>query len=255
MSRIYVTGDIHGDIRRFSSKNFPEGKELTKDDYVIICGDFGLIWNYRGESKEENYKLNWLNDKPWTTLFVDGNHENFNRLNEFPMSIWHGGRVHKIRDNVIHLMRGEIFNLDGTRIFAFGGGQSHDVADGILDPNAEDFDAQYERLAYTRFSQFRIEGRSWWKEEMPSFKEYENGRHNLANIGNTVDYIISHESDVDTLVSLRFGTYCPNALSGYLSDIKRVCNYKRHYCGHLHMDTDVNMTKTTILYRNIERIK
>ena len=39
---IYVTGDTHADFRRFSTREFPEQKELTKDDFVIICGDFGL---------------------------------------------------------------------------------------------------------------------------------------------------------------------------------------------------------------------
>lgn len=73
MSKIFVTGDTHGDFTRFSSNNFPQGKNLTKEDYIIICGDWGGIWNYKGESKNEKYWLDWLNAKPWTTLFVDGN--------------------------------------------------------------------------------------------------------------------------------------------------------------------------------------
>lgn len=42
---IYVTGDTHGviDIGKLGFKNFPEGKNLTKNDYVIICGDFGFV--------------------------------------------------------------------------------------------------------------------------------------------------------------------------------------------------------------------
>ena len=41
---IYVTGDIHADPRRFDTSNFPEQKEMTKNDFVIVCGDFGLCW-------------------------------------------------------------------------------------------------------------------------------------------------------------------------------------------------------------------
>lgn len=70
---IYITGDIHGDPSKLSSDIFPEQKEMTKDDYVIICGDFGLIWEQK-ESKTEKYWLDWLEEKPFTTLFVDGNH-------------------------------------------------------------------------------------------------------------------------------------------------------------------------------------
>ena len=40
MGRIYVTGDIHSEPDRFNTENFPEQKEMTRDDYVIICGDF-----------------------------------------------------------------------------------------------------------------------------------------------------------------------------------------------------------------------
>lgn len=85
MGRVYITGDCHADFRRFSIKNFPEQAELTRDDYVIILGDFGGVWNYQGADGNENWWLDWLEDKPFTTLFVDGNHENFARLNtEFP---------------------------------------------------------------------------------------------------------------------------------------------------------------------------
>ena len=43
------------------------------------------------------YWLNWLDKEPFTTLFVDGNHENIARLNALPVHQWHGGKVHFIR--------------------------------------------------------------------------------------------------------------------------------------------------------------
>ena len=67
---VFVTGDTHGDwINRLNVDSFPEQKEMTKDDYVIICGDFGGVWN-KGEY--DKYVQNWYNERPWTTLFVDG---------------------------------------------------------------------------------------------------------------------------------------------------------------------------------------
>ena len=87
---IYITGDTHGDwVSRLNTDAFPEQKEMTKDDTVIICGDFG-IWN---DTKQERYNLDWLEDKPFTTLFVDGNHECFDRLYAMPVSEWHGGKT------------------------------------------------------------------------------------------------------------------------------------------------------------------
>ena len=110
---IYITGDCHSDFRRFNTKNFPEQKDMTKDDYVIICGDFGGVWNRDEESPQEAFNMDWLEDKPYTTLFVDGNHENFDRLNSYPVEEWNGGKVHRIRKSVIHLMRGQVFKLEG----------------------------------------------------------------------------------------------------------------------------------------------
>ena len=74
---IILTGDTHADFRRFNTKNFPIQRQMTKEDYVIICGDFGGIWDAGGESKEERYWLDWFESRSYTLLFVDGNHENF----------------------------------------------------------------------------------------------------------------------------------------------------------------------------------
>ena len=49
---IFVTVDTHGDVRRLSTESFFEQKEMTKDDFVIICGDFGGVWSEGEESKE-----------------------------------------------------------------------------------------------------------------------------------------------------------------------------------------------------------
>ena len=75
---IYITGDTHAEFKhRFNMENFPEQKEMTKDDYVIICGDFGGVWDVGWESKSEKYWLDWFEERSYTLLFVDGNHENF----------------------------------------------------------------------------------------------------------------------------------------------------------------------------------
>ena len=125
---IYATGDLHGNALRFQPQYFPEQAEMTKDDYMIVCGDFGCVWN---GDKSDDPQLDWLEALPFTVLFVDGNHENFDALNEYPVEQWHGGMVHKIRPHVIHLMRGQAFELQGRMFFTMGGARSHDIADGI----------------------------------------------------------------------------------------------------------------------------
>lgn len=57
---------------------------------------------------------------------MDGNHENFKQLNAYDVDIWNGGKVHFIENEIIHLMRGQVFEIDGTRFFTFGGVYSID---------------------------------------------------------------------------------------------------------------------------------
>jgi len=168
MSRLFITGDTHGEmsIGRLSHTNWPEGRTLTKDDYVIIAGDFGLLW-CGVPDKVEKYWIKWLNEKPWTTLFIDGNHDNHERLNSLENAYRFGSDVGKVSDSVFHLRRGEVYKIAGHRIFTFGGAVSIDKAN-------------------------RKEHLSWWKEEVPSWAECEHGLKNLSEQKDEVDYIITH---------------------------------------------------------------
>ena len=159
---IYVTGDCHGDYRRFSTAVFPEQKEMGKDDYVIVCGDFG----YWDESKEHKYWLKWLDSKPFTTLWVDGNHENYDLLKKHRVVQWHGGKVQYIMPSVIHLMRGQIYDIEGYRVFTFGGAKSHDISGGVLEASDPNLKAKQRKLE-KKNELYRINHVSWWKEEMP----------------------------------------------------------------------------------------
>ena len=115
---IYVTGDCHGNFRRFQSDCFPEQANMTKDDTVIITGDCGGVWF--GDSRDDE-TLDWLERLPFTLAFVCGNHENYDALERYPVAEWHGGKVHRVRPHVLHLMRGQIFELEGCRFFTMGG--------------------------------------------------------------------------------------------------------------------------------------
>lgn len=225
MSRVFITGDLHGniDIKKLNSKNFPEGNSLTKEDYVIICGDFGLVWN---NSAEELYWRKWLDEKPWTTLFVDGNHENFNLLNDYPICEWKGGRIQKISSSIYHLMRGEVYeDLGGYRIFTFGGAYSHD-------------------------RQYRTENKTWWRAEMPTKEEAKRADLTLAAVDNDVDIIITHDCPSHIVRSI-----CPYDIITHQVDIEygndyedinyeleyiyNKINFKEWYFGHYHINTKV----------------
>ena len=133
-----MTGDTHGDFSRLRPVAFRKQGSLTKDDCLIICGDFGGVWD--GSEIEQQW-LDWLEDRSFTTLFVSGNHENYDLLRSHPTSEWHGGLVQPIRPSVLHLMRGQLYEICRKKIFTMGGASSHDIRDGILEPD----DPNYER--------------------------------------------------------------------------------------------------------------
>ena len=161
---IYITGDTHGDFARFSAKRLRRvGMELTQEDYIIICGDFGLCW-----AKDKTFEYHCKNfvEKPYTILWVQGNHENYDLIGEYPLEEWHGGKVrHIIRDKVILLERGQVFEIEGKSFFAFGGASSHDIQGGILDRQTVDF-AEQKRRADRAHLPYRILQESWWPQKL-----------------------------------------------------------------------------------------
>lgn len=246
---IYITGDTHGDFTRFTPGNFPEQETMNRNDYVIILGDFGGIW---GDMRRERKKLEQLNSKPFTTLFLDGNHENYDKLSRFPVETWHGGQVQRIKPNILHLMRGQAYNIDGKTFFTMGGAQSHDIEGGILNPNAPDFEEQYWALRRSGF-RFRVNHISWWKQELPSKSEYDTARQTLAAINHKTDYILTHCAPNEIEDIIGDSEYTHDHLTDFLQEIYQSVQYQHWLCGHYHINKNITK-KFTVLYEQIVRI-
>lgn len=249
---IFVTGDCHSDFRKFNYESFPEQREMTKDDYVIICGDFGGVWDKDVESPCERFWMNWLEERPFTTLFVDGNHENFDRLYGYPVEDWNGGKVHKIRPSVIHLMRGQIFTLEGKKFFTFGGAKSHDISGGILERDDPYFYEKRKSLN-KRNALYRVNHESWWEQELPSVEEMEEGRRNLGFYENEVDFIVSHCCASSTQVIIGGGRFEHDYLNSYFEDIKQRVKFTKWLFGHYHDNRNVS-DKEILVYEQIVRV-
>ena len=249
---IYITGDCHRDFTRFHVEIFPEQKEMTKEDFVIICGDFGGVWDKDASGAKEKKLLDELENKPFTTLFVDGNHENFDRLYSYPVEKWNGGNVHKIRPSVIHLMRGQVFTIDGKKIFTFGGASSHDISGGILEPDDPDFQEKRRELN-KGWKPYRINHLSWWKQELPTVTEMQEGRANLQANGNKVDFIVTHCCAASTQALIGGGMFQQDYLNHYLEEIRREVQFKKWFFGHYHDNRNVN-AEEILLYEQVIRI-
>jgi len=231
---VLVTGDIHGcaDIGKLTAKANPIQKEMTKEDFLIIAGDFGLVWN---NDEEDLWWRNWLDKKPYTTLFVDGNHENFDLLDDYEVTEFNGGKVHRIGESIYHLMRGEMFELQGKRFFTMGGAESHD-------------------------KEFRTLGTSIWTQEMPSDEEYIHAIETLDRIGWQTDFVITHcaPTTIQSEIAAMLGfpdVYPSNRLTDFLQQVREKLEFRGWFHGHYHTDlTSTIDPRVNLLFNNILQI-
>lgn len=226
---IYITGDTHGDIERFRGNIF---SNLTSDDKLIICGDFGFV--IADESNKKRYsaeleKLDFLASLPFEILFVDGNHENHDRLSAMPEEKRYGGIVHRIRNNIFHLTRGEIFTIEDKTFFAMGGAYSIDKA-------------------------FQLSKGTWWAGEQPSEEEYRNAINNLQLYNKNVDYIITHTCPSGLIMHM--GHY-PDPhdmqLTGFFDGLYFDVQFRNWFFGHFHTDKTITY-KATACYTELYKI-
>ena len=243
---IWVTGDYHAgqEAAKLAPERFPAGAHLTREDYLLILGDVGLPWS---GSEQDLLAMGSLAAAPWTTLFIDGNHERLDYLDGLPTEQWHGGLVQRVwrewelpdpatgqpvRDPapIYHLMRGQVYDLAGQRLFCMGGASSIDAG-------------------------FREEGRTWFARELPSAEEYALAERNLARAGWQVDYVLTHccatsMLPVTVFPNPRFQALLTNELTDWLDTVKARLGYQRWYFGHHHYTRD-KPERQTLLFNGI----
>lgn len=223
---IYVTGDTHGIYSRFDD---PKLNALKRGDTLIVCGDFGFIWD---GSKEEMNVLKKLSKKKYTICFVDGTHENFEMLNRLKIKRWNGGKVHQISENIFHLMRGQVFTIEGQKIFTMGGGESPDI-------------------------EIRFEMNTWSEMEIPTRDELVEGVENLQKYQGAVDIVISHEPPAkikDFLLLKTQNDASITAINTYLEDVSNSCKFKHWYFGSLHLDKFISTTHICVFNNVINAV-
>lgn len=217
---IYITGDVHADIKEFESRDY---RHIRRDDSIIVCGDFGILWD---GSRAEQKNIKSLGRKSHRTLFVDGSHENFDLLGKYPVTEWNGGKVQVLSRNLMHLCRGQVFDIDGKKIFVFGSGESTD-------------------------KELRTEHETWWPQEMPSPDEMREGIENLERCGRKVDYIVTYDvpSAFKRLMEAEVTRLSP--LNVYLDKIRENCTYDKWFFGCYHKNKRLSQN-TQALFNAVE---
>ncbi|MCL2508981.1 MAG: metallophosphoesterase [Oscillospiraceae bacterium] len=220
---LYVTGDTHGDLSRFSD---PRLRKLKKGDTLIICGDFGFVWD---GTPEEEKRLKKLGNKRYNICFLDGTHENFDLLKQYKTSEWNGGKVQRISGNLYHLCRGQLYEIDGLKVFAMGGGES------------PDFD-------------IRMESETWSRAEIPTKKELLDAASVVDRSGGKIDIIVTHEPPLKLkgflLLKENKETLRVTGLNTFFEEMSSFCKFRRWFFGSLHEDKFISSCHVAV-FQNI----
>lgn len=229
---IFVTGDFHGN-QSWNKKNV-SGHKIKPEDYIIFAGDFGVLWEPEGLPPEHNAARreakalrSLLKRYPCTILFVDGNHENFDRLFTLPQEERFGAPVGIVHERIWHLQRGYVYVIEGRKVFAFGGAASTDKS-------------------------MRVPYVSWWPQEIPNWTETERGLDKLHAVDNQVDLVVTHEAPPYAISQLGIWRQpCPEGeyVKRMLHEFWKILEFKTWCFGHYH--EDVSNEKFHCLFHRI----
>lgn len=230
---IYITGDTHGTV---DSHKLFASPYIKKGDYLIVCGDFGFIWATNPENSEELNTLRKLQKLPYIILFIDGNHENFDRLfsDEFEDLDMFSSQVKKIQDNIFYLQRGKHYIIDGLNFLTIGGAMSVD-------------------------KQYRTIGTSWWQQELLN-KSEEDAILDLIKQNNDFDYVLTHAAPVSIVNMLYHNSPMPKVndpTAEFLEYVMSQISFNKWFCGHYHEDKSywIGEKEIRLLYDDIIKLE
>ena len=222
----FLKGDIHGNL--FEIIDFINRFNLGKNDNIIILGDCGIAWRKDKKDLAQNIKL-WNECGNGVKLyFIDGNHENFNILNSFPIE----NNMGKIADNIYHLRRGQVYEFENKKILVCGGADSID---------------KYRR----------IENFTWWKEEAIS-------QETIDDIpAGHYDYVLTHccprsifEKNRIYLSTLQFldENKINHSSEDMLEQLKNKITFDHWFFGHYHINRNLD-EKFTCLFEDFREVR
>lgn len=270
---LYVTGDTHGDvISRFSFKRKPILRNLTKDDIVIILGDFGIPWNHLTQ-EHDVYAAKWLDEKPWTTIALRGNHDNTDLLREMPREKQFGGEVRRLQvgdytaNHIFVVDVPTILTLENQKCLCIPGAQSHDIGEcargykgkTILNP-ADPYAKITKKYFKTHNIFYRTLGESWWEDEDIDIDKVTKILMSPYADTSHFDFIFSH--DYPAIINTEYKPLgFPARLKStegekHLENIRQHREFDAWFHGHLHVDVEQWISDPRIIgmYQSILQI-
>jgi len=256
MSRFFALGDVHsnatGEMRYLEAKQFPEKKELTKEDIVFQLGDFGFYWYYDTvlDLRTNDFKrLNLMAAENFTYFVIPGNHDNYDLIMSLPVVEKFGGRVYSLvldSGTMYFAIRGEVYTINDKTFFTFSGAKSGGVkGHKTLEMHESGKYYSFPKYRYGEqvgIKQLRVKLSqiNYWAQELATEEEYEYALANLALHNYEVDYILTHTCPRDVLeMSLDssnedYVSKFNDPTTDFFDKIQKRISFKEWHFGHLH---------------------
>lgn len=260
---IAITGDIHGDpIKRFTFCKHPELRKLKPSDYMIILGDFGIpfginapFWHSQ-ESKKEHYVANWLNSQQYTTIAICGNHDDRDAIADMPQVEMFGGTVRTLRfdgrdyHNIVIVDTPQVLTIDGYKCLVIPGADSHDISDGILEPDDPDFKIILKKWSRDPYKMFRVNHWSWWENEGVDIEATRNLLS--AHKDEHFNFIFTHDCpSIFNELSESIIRDVSTESEKYFEELRTTLNFDSWMHGHVHTNQRYGHNHITALFYDI----
>ncbi len=226
MAREFVMADTHAliakrDEERIRMERWAELAEPTEDDTLFQLGDHGLFWHKDMVTPMYKYVRDVLKCK---VICINGNHENYDLIKKLPTIEIFGGLAYEVIPGRVWILeQGGLYHINGKTVFAYGGGLSVD-------------------------KDRRVEGESWWPQEIPKSADLAWACNQLALRHWNVDLVLSHTAPVTMVQAIPGKLWIPGHFEAKLEDptcahlevFYQRLTWDRWFCGHFHIDFKAN---------------
>jgi len=243
--KYFITGDKHRDFEYV--KNFCRDMNTRKKDVLIVLGDAGF--NFFGDIRDEKLKKE-ICDLNITLFCIHGNKENRpQNIGSYGLQNFCGGKVlyEPKYPNILFAVDGEIYTFDGKKYMVVGGAHSVDKRRCLE------------------------ENKPFWYDEMPNNTIKTTVEKKLQDENDSIYGMLTHTCPIKYLPTEMFISTCRNAeikskkknvrikkyykpdidrsTEEWLGELENKIDYKIWYCGHYHIDKEID--KFIMLYQKI----
>lgn len=232
MSRIFLTGDCHGDVTRLP--DFCKDNNTTIEDYIVLLGDVGINFFFDGRDKKAK-KI--MSKCPITFICIHGNHEArpstvkgyiLKSYEKLECACW----VQEDYPNILFPLDGKM-KMNNKSFLVLGGAYSVD---------------KFYRLS---------KGWPWFEDEQMPL-ETKNQILKIIEANNKFDFVLSHTAPIDYEPTYLFlsgidQSLIDKSMENFLQQVYNSIIFNHWYFAHYHDDNDFK-NNISIIYKNIIQI-